>query len=150
MKDLPDAPPRGSLEGEDEEFPAGAAAAKLAGFAGASFGAGPRKMRSATGIVFAFCGGAIAYQSKTQTITAGSSAEAEFIAAHSAGKAARHLRLALAQLGCPQKGPTPAYIDNESALKIINDNISPTERTRHMDLSFFAISTKSTRISLCI
>ena len=76
---------------------------------------------------------------KTQTITAGSSTEAEFIAAHSAGKIVRYLRIILAQLGYEQKEPTPAYVDNESALKIINDNISPTERTRHMDLRFFAI-----------
>ena len=65
--------------------------------------------------------------------------EAEFVAAHSAGKIVRYLRFVLSDLGYPQVGPTPIYIDNESALRIINDNISPTERTRHMDLRFFAI-----------
>ena len=99
----------------------------------------PKKYRSITGIVFTYCGGAIAYGSKTQTITAGSSTEAEFIAAHTACKIARYLRQVLKQLDFEQVDPTPIYIDNLSALKIINDNRSPTERVRHMNLRFFAI-----------
>ena len=50
-----------------------------------------RKSRSTTGVVFTFCGGAIVYKLKTQTITASSSTEAEFIAAHTAGKITRYL-----------------------------------------------------------
>ena len=79
------------------------------------------------------------YRSKTQTLTAGSSTEAEFIAAVTAAKLTRYLRSILKQLNHEQKEPTPIYIDNLSALKIINDNISPTERTRHMDIRFFQI-----------
>ena len=41
--------------------------------------------------------------------------------------------------GFEQRGPTIIYIDNMSALKIINDNTSPTERTRHMDIRFFQV-----------
>ena len=33
--------------------------------------------------------------------------------------------------------PTDIYINNLSALKIINSNYSPTERTNHMDLRLF-------------
>lgn len=84
-------------------------------------------------------GGAVVYQSKTQSITAGSSTEAEFIAAHSAGKIARYLRRILSQIGFEQSGPTPIFIDNEPALKIINDNSSPTERVRHMDIRYFQL-----------
>ena len=43
------------------------------------------------------------------------------------------------QLHFEQTEPTPVYIDNLSALKIINDNTTPTERTRHMDIRFFAL-----------
>ena len=39
----------------------------------------------------------------------------------------------------PQDGPTDIYIDNEPALKIINNNTSPTERTRHMNIRFFSL-----------
>ena len=49
------------------------------------------------------------------------------------------MRFILKQLGFAQTDPTPIYIDNLSALKIINDNTSPTERTRHMDLRFFGL-----------
>ena len=79
------------------------------------------------------------YKSKTHTLTTGSSTEAEFIAAVSAAKAARYLRSVLRKMGFEQRGPTIIYIDNMSALKIINDNTSPTERTRHMDIRFFQV-----------
>ena len=45
----------------------------------------------------------------------------------------------LKQLNFEQVGPTEIYIDNLSALRIINDNRSPTDRVRHMNLRFFAI-----------
>ena len=79
------------------------------------------------------------YQSKTQTLTAGSSTKAEFITAVTAAKLTCYLRCILKQLGEEQTAPTDIYIDNLSALKIVNNNCSPTERTRHMALRFFAI-----------
>ena len=60
-----------------------------------------------------FFGGAIIYQSKTQTLTAGSSTEAEFIAAVTAAKLTRYLRCILKQLGQEQTEPTDIYIDNQ-------------------------------------
>ena len=84
-------------------------------------------------------GGAVVYKSKTQSLTASSSTEAEFIAAHAAAKIARYLRMFLKQLGYDQKDPTPIHIDNLPALKMINDNSSPTERTRHIDYRYFQI-----------
>ena len=45
----------------------------------------------------------------------------------------------LKQLGYEQSSPTIIHIDNEAALQIINQNTSPTERTRHMDIRYFAI-----------
>ena len=58
-----------------------------------------QKQRSTTGIVFIFMGGAIVYELKTQSITAGCYTESEFIAAHSAAKITRYLRMLLKQLG---------------------------------------------------
>ena len=46
------------------------------------------KRFSAIGLVYTFCGGAIVYKSKTQSLTVGSSTKAEFIAAHTAAKIA--------------------------------------------------------------
>jgi len=45
-----------------------------------------RNRRSATGYAFVLCGGAISYQCKTQSITATSSTEAEFLAAVATAK----------------------------------------------------------------
>ena len=65
--------------------------------------------------------------------------KAEFIAAHTAAQMARYLRNILRELGFLNDGPTEIFIDNESTLKIINDNTAPTERTRHMDIRWFSI-----------
>ena len=77
-------------------------------------------------------------KSKTQTITATSSTEAEFIAAVDAAKSARYLRSVLKELDFEQVGPTPIFEDNEATIKIVNHD-APTERTRHMDIRFFAL-----------
>ena len=97
------------------------------------------KQRSTTGVVFTFCGGAIVYKSKTQSLTATSLTEAKFIATFDAGKIANYLRLVLLQLGYSQGNLIEIHIDNQSALLIVNQNSSPTSCTRHMDIRYFAI-----------
>ncbi|KAG7369161.1 hypothetical protein IV203_031904 [Nitzschia inconspicua] len=94
--------------------------------------------RSTTGYAFILNGDAIAYRSKTQTVTATSSTEAEFIAAMSAAKTAKYLCAVLHELSFPQLSPTPIHIDNVSAIQIINAR-KPTERSRHIDIQAFAI-----------
>ena len=37
-----------------------------------------------------------------------------------------------------QNGPTPIFEDNQSTIKIVNNNV-PAERTRHMDIRHFAL-----------
>jgi hypothetical protein len=66
------------------------------------------------------------------------STEAEFIAAVSAAKAAKYLRAILLDLGSLQTLPTPIYIDNASAIQIINAR-RPTDRSRHIDIQAVAI-----------
>jgi len=68
-----------------------------------------------------------------------SSTEAEFIAAYDVAKAVRYIRSILRDLKFITDKPTKIYIDNESALKIINDNQAPTARTRHLDIRYFAL-----------
>ena len=67
------------------------------------------KRWSTTGFVFTYCGGAIIYRSKTQSITAISSTEAEFLAAVSCAKITLYLRSILYELGFGCNGPTPIY-----------------------------------------
>ena len=45
----------------------------------------------------------------------------------------------LKQLGYEQIGPILIHVDNLPALKMINDNTAPTERTRHIDVRYFQL-----------
>ena len=69
---------------------------------------------------FILSGAAVAYKSKTQTITATSSTEAEFIAAVAAAKTAKYLRSVLADL--------KLFEDNMAGIQIVNAK-RPTERS---------------------
>ena len=93
---------------------------------------------SMTGYAFTMCGGAVSYCTKTQSITATSSTEAEFLAAVLAAKHAKYLHAILKELGFPQHEPTPIYEDNMSAIKMINARI-PTEHSHHINIQHFAI-----------
>ena len=64
---------------------------KLIGFVDTAHANDSRRRRSPTGLVFTFYGGAVYWQSKTQSFTAGSSTEAEFFAAYEAGKVCQFL-----------------------------------------------------------
>ena len=66
-----------------------------------------RNRRSTTGYAFLLAGGAISYRSKTQSITATSSTEAEFLAAVTAAKHAKYLRAIMKELGFALNEPTP-------------------------------------------
>jgi hypothetical protein len=94
--------------------------------------------RSITGIIFCLAGGAIAFKSKLQATVATSSTEAEFVASVQAAKMARYLRSILLELGHPQSAPTTLHCDNKSAIEMVNQD-RPTERSRHIDIAFFAI-----------
>ena len=74
-----------------------------------------------------YCGGAIVYRSKTQSVTALSSTEAEFFAAVSCAKIALYIRSIFFELGFACKDATPIYEDNKSTIDIVNSSV-PTER----------------------
>jgi len=97
-----------------------------------------RNRRSTAGYAFLLCGGTISYRCKTQSITATSSTEAEFLADVATAKHARCMRAIMTDLGFPPKGPTVMYCDNQSAINVINARV-PTERSRHIDIQHFAI-----------
>jgi hypothetical protein len=97
-----------------------------------------RTKRSTTGYAFLMSGAAVAFRVKTQPVVATSSTEAEFFAAVHAGKVCRYLRSILRQLGFPPSQPTVIFEDNQSCINIVNQG-KPTERTRHVDIQWFAI-----------
>jgi len=111
---------------------------QLVTHANAAHGNELRQRRSTTGYGCCLAGGVVAYRSRTQSICAQSSTEAELVAANSAGKVTKYLRFILHELGYTQTEPTPIYEDNDSAIKIVNHN-RPTDRSRHIEIRYFAL-----------
>jgi len=94
--------------------------------------------RSFGGTVIRLAGGTIAYKSKFQPTVAGSSTEAEFMAAYDTGKMILFVRSVLWDLGIPQEAATVLYEDNDACTAMGNAQ-KPTPRTRHMDIKYFSI-----------
>ena len=91
--------PYPELANSNDVFPVDVNRPVLQVFTDVAFENNLTRRRSTTGIIFTYCGGAIVYQSKTQTLTAGSSTEAELIATVMAVKLAWYLWCVLKQLG---------------------------------------------------
>ena len=111
---------------------------QLVGILDAAHGTDLKTRRSVTGIAIFFCGAVIAWKSKLQPTVSTSSTEAEFIAAVQCAKLVIYLRSVLSDLRLLKEGPTPLLIDNEAALKVINER-RPTNRVRHVEIQHFAI-----------
>ena len=96
-------------------------------FVNAAYAKDQRKCQSTTEFVFIYYDGVIVYRSKTKSVTAISSTEAEFIAAVSCAKIALYQRSILYELDFACKEPTPIYEDNASTIDIVNSFV-PTKR----------------------
>jgi hypothetical protein len=94
--------------------------------------------RSFGGSCIQLAGGTIAYKSKFQPTVAGSSTEAEFMAAYDTGKMILFVRSILWDLDIPQEAATVLYEDNEACTAMGNAQ-KPTPRTRHIDIKYFSI-----------
>ena len=125
MDDLPDFPQPSRLD-------------TLVGFSDASHATCLETRRSVTGTIFMLAGGCIAYKSKLQPTVSTSSTEAELMAAVYTAKMAKYFRSVLSELGYPQDDPTVLHVDNQASIAIVQQD-RPTERTRHVDIAWFAI-----------
>lgn len=92
--------------------------------------------QSTGGYITTMAGGAVDWSSKLQSIVALSSTEAEFVAAVEAGKEILWMRNVLGEYGFAQEGPSPLYIDNQSAISV-SKNPEHFGRMKHLDLRFF-------------
>ena len=97
-----------------------------------------RQRLSAAGCGCCLAGGVVAYRSRTQSICAQRSTEAELIAANAAAKVTKCQRFILHELGHTQTEPTPTCEDNDSAIKIVNHSRA-TDRSRHVQIRHFAL-----------
>jgi hypothetical protein len=97
-------------------------------------------MRRSFGGTFIFLGSValIMYVAKLQPTVVTSIGEGEFIQLVLTGKKVKHVRTVMTEMGFPQKGPSPIFGDNISSI-MMGNNVRPTDRTRHMDIKWFAL-----------
>jgi hypothetical protein len=96
--------------------------------------------RRSIGGCFIYLGllGLIHYVGKLQPFTTDSTCAGEFVQYVHTGKRIKYCRSILVELGIPQSRPSPIYGDNMAAIMMAN-NTRPTDRTRHLDIRWFAI-----------
>eukprot|EP00957_Ditylum_brightwellii_P212380 15367207-Ditylum_brightwellii.AAC.4 len=97
-----------------------------------------KSRQSIGGHVALMAGTAIAYSAKWHQTASTSFTGAEFIQATSAAKMAKCICAILKELKMGQDRPTMIYEDNATAIMMAN-TIKPNGRTRHIDISYFAI-----------
>ena len=122
----------------DEQHPESITQGNLIGLVDAACAKDLNERQPATGQVSTHSGVMTMHESETQSLTALSSTEAEFIATVTAAKTAKLISLVLLELGFEQTEPTPMSEDNEPTTDIAASQ-KPTEHTQHIDLQFFAI-----------
>ncbi len=110
----------------------------LTGYVDASWGSETDDRKSVTGYVMTLAGGPVAWMSKRQSITAQSTAEAEYVAASSATSEVLYLRKLLSELGMPQMSATTLFEDNQPCIQIAN-NPGTSARTKHIALRYHAV-----------
>ncbi len=97
-----------------------------------------KTQRSFGGTCIRLAGGTIAYKFKFQPTVAGSSTEAEFMAAYDTGKMILFIRSVLWDLHVPQEAATVLFEDNDGCTAMGNAQ-KPTTRTRHIDIEYFSL-----------
>ena len=98
----------------------------------------PKTRGSFGGACLRLAGGTIAYKCKFQPTIAGSSTEAEYMAAYDTGKMILYVQSILWDLDIPQEAATVMHEDNDACTAMGNAQ-KPTTRTRHMDIKYFLL-----------
>ena len=99
--------------------------------------------KSTSGYVFTLAGGAISWKSSKQTITAGSTMYAEFIACYEATGQVNWLKKFIPGLRVVDniERPMKLYCDNEPAVKYAHNNES-SSATKHIDIKYYVVKDK--------
>jgi hypothetical protein len=106
----------------------------LWGYVDSDWAGCPDSRRSTSGYVLMMNGAAVSWKSKRQSVTALSSAEAEFISASSMVQEVIYIRRLLENLGFPQNAPTPIYEDNRTCIAWAEGAIAGSDKAKHIDL----------------
>jgi hypothetical protein len=110
---------------------------KCVGFSDSDHAQCPDTRSSTSGYTFIHSGGAVSWASKKQPVIARSSAEAELVALDLCSREGKWIRKLERTLRF-QEGPTPLHEDNEAAIAI-SEKHQRTQRTKHIDVQYFAI-----------
>ena len=98
----------------------------------------PSDRKSISGYTAILSGAAISWSSKKQATVSLSSTEAEYIAAARATQEATWIHTFLSEIGHPLKKPITLYVDNQSAIKLIQNPVAH-DRTKHIDIKYHFI-----------
>jgi Reverse transcriptase (RNA-dependent DNA polymerase)/gag-polypeptide of LTR copia-type/GAG-pre-integrase domain len=98
----------------------------------------PSDRKSISGYTAILSGAAISWSSKKQATVSLSSTEAEYIAAARAAQEATWIHTFLSEIGHPLKKPITLYVDNQSAIKLIQNPVAH-DRTKHIDIKYHFI-----------
>jgi hypothetical protein len=90
--------------------------------------------KSRTGFVIKVAGGVVDWGSHKQSVVALSSSEAEYVAAATVTREVIWLRGLLKEIGMEQNVPTELFVDNQTAISIVNSPTKQSDRTKHIDV----------------
>jgi hypothetical protein len=107
-------------------------------YSDADWAGNPIDRKSISGYTAILSGAAISWSSKKQSTVALSSTEAEYIAAARATQEATWIQTFLSEIGHPLGKPIPLYVDNQSAIKLIQNPVAH-DRTKHIDIKYHFI-----------
>lgn len=111
---------------------------ELVGYADANWAESKVDRKSNSGFIFKLFGGTISWSCKKQTCVALSSTEAEFVALSEACKEAEWLRRVLNDFGHTCQTATVIYEDNQSCLKMIEEE-KFSNRSKHIDVKYYFV-----------
>ena len=98
----------------------------------------PSDRKSVSGYTAILSGAAISWSSKKQATVSLSSTEAEYISAARAAQEATWIHTFFSEIGHPLKKPITLYVDNQSAIKLIQNPVAH-DRTKHIDIKYHFI-----------
>ena len=107
-------------------------------YSDADWAGNPINRKSISGYTAILFGAANSWSSKKQSIVTLSSTEAEYIAAACATQEATWIQTFLSEIGHPLGKPIPLYVDNQSAIKLIQNPVAH-DRMKHIDIKYHFI-----------
>ena len=110
----------------------------ISGYCDADWGGDLNDRKSTTGYCTFINNNLISWNSKKQRTVALSSTEAEYMAINEVAKELMWLRIILKEMNINVKSPSILYVDNQSAIKI-SENDTEHDRTKHIDIRYYFI-----------